>query len=56
MTASWQDRVPEELIEALVHDDEFVAFTDAWRDLDEQQQITQARYWLRRALGMEVWR
>lgn len=52
----WQNRIPEELIEALVRMDAFVEFTDAWRDLTADEQLDLARSWLREALGLECWR
>lgn len=54
--ATWQDRVPEQLIEALLERDEFLTFTDAWRDLSAEEQIDLARAMLREALGLEAWR
>ena len=55
-TARWQDRVPEELIEQLSDSDEWVQFTDEWRELAADEQIGLARDWLRKALGLEAWR
>lgn len=54
--SDWQDRLPEELIEALVEADEFVGLTDAWRALSADEQLDHARSWLRQALGLERWR
>lgn len=52
----WQDRVPEELIEALAEADELLEFTGVWRDLSAEEQLDHARHWLRKALGLEAWR
>jgi hypothetical protein len=53
---NWQDRIPEQLIEALVKADEFVTLTDEWRELSAHEQLDHARSWLREALGLELWR
>jgi hypothetical protein len=52
----WQDRVPEELIEQLQDSDEYLEFTDEWRELSADEQLGLARDWLRKAMGLEAWR
>ena len=53
---NWQDRIPEQLIEAMCNADEYVEFTDEWRELSAGEQLDSARAWLREALGLECWR
>lgn len=54
MSDAWQDRIPEQLIEALLESDKFLTFTDEWRVLTGNEQLDHARSWLREALGLEA--